>query len=72
MVRVRFAQIYRVSEKGMTFSFWLERKIENPHFSRVDYVPKNNWVYTVRVTSVEELDEEVLNWLCEAYRVGTG
>ncbi|MDQ1279502.1 MAG: hypothetical protein QG670_764 [Thermoproteota archaeon] len=72
MVRVRFAQVYRVSEKGMTFGFWLKRKIDNTRFSRVDYIPKNNWVYTVRITRREELDEEVLSWLCEAYKVGKG
>ena len=72
MVRVRFAQVHRVSERGMTFGFWLRRRIDSPRFSRVEYIPRNNWIYTVRITTVEELDEDALGWICEAYKVGEG
>ncbi len=70
MVRVRFAGVQRVSERGMTVSFWLKKRIESLRFRRVELIPPNNWLYTLRITALEELDDEVQGWLCEAYRVG--
>jgi hypothetical protein len=70
MVRVRFAGVRRLSDRGMTCTFWLKRLIESPRFTRVEAIPKNNWIYSFRVTAVEELDDEVLGWLRQAYEVG--
>lgn len=39
MVRVRFAGVQRVSERGMTVAFWLKRRIESPRFRRVELIP---------------------------------
>ena len=41
-----------------------------PALTKVEHIPKENWVYTLRIPSPEELDEEVLVWLREAYDVG--
>ena len=70
MVRVRFAQVKRVSDKGMACSFWLKHRIQNPRFTRVEKIPPNNWIYTFHVTTPEQLDSEVLKWVCIAYKVG--
>ena len=51
-------------------SFWLKRKIENNRFQRVDFQPPNKWLYTVRIDSIDELDNEAQIWLCEAYKFG--
>jgi hypothetical protein len=71
MVRVRFAAVLRVSNRGMTIGFWLKREVKSPKFSRVELIPPNNWIYQLRITDPEQLrDEELLGWLREAYAVG--
>ena len=70
MVRVRFAGISAVSERGMSLAFWLKQRIESPRFRKVDYYGRRDWVYFMRVSSIEELDDEVQGWLCRSYEVG--
>ncbi|HEY7589167.1 MAG TPA: DUF5655 domain-containing protein [Thermoplasmata archaeon] len=69
MVRVRFAGVRRVSDRGMTFAFALLRRIESPRIAKVEQYGK--WYgHIVRVTEPGQLDDEVLRWLRESYRVG--
>jgi hypothetical protein len=70
MVRVRFAGVSRVSDEGMTIGFALRRPLEHARiFKIVKYNPR--WYgHYVRLKSIEELDDELLGWLCEAYKVG--
>lgn len=70
MVRIRFAAIQRVSEESVTVSFWLKRKIESTRFQRVDFLPPNKWLYTLRINSLDELDDEIQEWLYESYKFG--
>ncbi len=70
MVRVRFAGVMSLSERGMTFAFWLKKRIHSPRFAKVEQYTPRDWGYRVRVTSPEELDDEVLGWLQQAYEVG--
>ena len=70
MVRVRFAGITHISDRGMTAQFALPRRLDNPRIRRVDH-PAHQWyIHTFRVTSPEELDDEVLGWLKESYKMG--
>jgi hypothetical protein len=69
MVRVRFAGC-RVQQRGLRAGFWLKRRIESSRFSKVEFIPPNNWIYSFPVRSPEDLDDEVRGWLAEAYRVG--
>jgi hypothetical protein len=70
MVRVRFAGMDAVSERGMSFSFWLKEQIDSPRFRKVVHYGRRDWGYHVRITSPDELDDEVGNWLCRSYAVG--
>ena len=70
MVRVRFAGMDAVSERGMSFSFWLKERIESPRFRKVEYYGRRDWGYHVRVTSIDDLNDEVQGWLCRSYEVG--
>lgn len=70
MVRVRFAGMDAVSDKGMTFSFWLKDRIESPRFKRIEHYGGSDWGYHVRVERIDDLDDEVQGWLCMAYQVG--
>lgn len=58
MMRVRFAGLTSVSERGMSFHFWLKSRIQSPRFSRVEHIG----VYRLRVTSLDDLDDEVQRW----------
>lgn len=70
MVRVRFAGMSAVSGRGMSFAFWLKERIEHPRFRRVEHYGGNDWGYYLRVESLDDLDDEVQEWLCMAYQVG--
>lgn len=70
MVRVRFAGMSAVSDRGMSFAFWLKQRIDSPRFRRVEHYGGNDWGYYLRAESLEDLDDEVQRWLCMAYEVG--
>ena len=70
MVRTRFAGISALSARGMTLNFWLKQHIDNPRFAKVEHLERRDWLYRVRIGSLDELDEEVQRWLCMAYEVG--
>jgi hypothetical protein len=70
MVRARFAGMGAVSERGMSFAFWLKERIESPRFRKVEHYGGRDWGYHLRVTSLDELDDEVQEWLCRSYEVG--
>jgi Domain of unknown function (DUF5655) len=48
----------------------LARRLENPRFTKIEYISPRNHVHSFCFYSREELEREVLAWLREAYRVG--
>lgn len=70
MVRVRFAGVSRVSERGMTIAFALRRPLKSPRISKVVKYNPRWYGHFMRIVSPRELDEELLGWLRESYRVG--
>lgn len=70
MVRVRFAGMDAVSERGMSFSFWLKERLDSPRLRKVVLYGRTDWVHHIRVESLDELDDEVTGWLCRSYQVG--
>ncbi|MGH8951787.1 MAG: hypothetical protein ACRDX9_10205 [Acidimicrobiia bacterium] len=54
----------------MSLSFWLKQPIDSPRFRRIERLGADNWLYHVRVASLDELDAEVQDWLCRSYEVG--
>jgi hypothetical protein len=69
MVRVRFAGATPRS-KWLDVGFWLTRRIEHPRIRRIETIYPNAHVHAVRVSSLDELDDELSGWLEEAYAVG--
>ena len=53
----------------MTFTFVLRRPLRRKRIRKVEKLG-SAYNHTVRVTSLVDLDAEVLGWLREAYRVG--
>lgn len=70
MVRVRFAGVSAVSDRGMSLSFWLKQRIDDPRFRKVEHYGGNDYGYHIRVRSLDELDDQIQHWLCMAYEVG--
>lgn len=67
MGRVRFAGVKSVSDRGMTIAFGLPKPLRNRRISKVEQPTPTWYVHTMRVTTAEELDDEVLGWLRESY-----
>lgn len=51
-------------------SFWLKERIESPRFRKVAHYGGRDWVYFVRVSTIDDLDDEIQGWLCRSYEVG--
>ena len=67
MAWVRFAAVLRLSDRGMTVSFGLPRRLEHPRIGRTEEYGSGWYGHLVRVTSHEEMDAEMLQWLRESY-----
>jgi Domain of unknown function (DUF5655) len=48
----------------------LARRYEHPRFRRIESFSPRNHLHQFRISSLEELDDEVAAWIAEAYRVG--
>lgn len=48
----------------------LARRLENPRFTKIETISTRNHVHSFCFTSPAQIDDEVLGWLREAYRVG--
>jgi hypothetical protein len=69
MVDVRFCGAVP-RRAWLEVGMWLTRRVESPRFRRVETLDPKAHIHTFRVTSPDELDEEVEGWLREAYTVG--
>lgn len=70
MVRMRFASVNAVSDRGLRAHVCLPRELASPRFSRIERIG-NVWVHHFRVERSDELDDEVLGWLRESYAMGS-
>jgi hypothetical protein len=48
----------------------LARRRQDPRFTRIETFSARNHLHAFRLTAPEEVDEEVADWLAEAYQVG--
>jgi Domain of unknown function (DUF5655) len=68
-VRMSFAAV-SLRRDGIVGHFVLAQRLENPRFTKIQYISPRNHVHCFRFSSLEELDREVMGWMREAYRVG--
>ena len=71
MVRVRFGNA-TPKNRWLDIGLWLPRRVESPRFRRVETIYPNAHVHVLRITEADQLDEEVENWVKEAYQMGQG
>jgi hypothetical protein len=65
-----FAAVNRLSDRGLHAHVVLSRRLESPRFRQIETLGPQSHVHHFRIRTVEELDEEVQAWLCEAYSAG--
>lgn len=67
MARVRYTSVNALSDRGMSIHFGLPAPLHHARIRRVERI--GNWfVHHVRITTPEQLDEELLGWLRESYQ----
>ncbi len=67
--RMSFAAV-ALKREQMVGHVILSRRLENPRFTKIESISPRNHIHSFAFRSPEELDDEVLSWLREAYRVG--
>jgi len=67
--RVRFAGVPRVTKDGLVGGFWLKHQIHSPRFTRVEFLPPNNYIYQFQITSEKDLDTAAVEVAVETRRV---
>ncbi len=70
-VRMIFAAVNKLSDGGLDAHVVLTRRLDGPRFRRIETMTPKCHVHHFRVESISELDDEVKDWLREAYQVGT-
>jgi hypothetical protein len=68
-VRMSFAAI-SLRRNRLVGHVVLARRVENPRFTKIESISPRNHVHSFCFSSEDELDQEVLGWVREAYRVG--
>jgi len=59
-----------LTRDGLNGHVVLARRLEHPRFVRIESISPRNHVHHFRIRALSELDDEVLEWLREAYQVG--
>lgn len=66
MVRVRFAGVSALSERGITIAFGLPRRLHHPRIRKVEHYPPSWYGHFLRITNLDELDDQLRAWLAES------
>lgn len=67
MGRVRFAGVNAISDRGMTIAFALPRAMQHPRIRKVENIAPGWYGHWMRISSPDDLDDELLDWLRESY-----
>lgn len=68
--RMIFAAVNKLKSDTLEAHVVLARRLENPRFTKIQTISPRNHVHNFQIRDVSELDDEVLGWLEEAYKVG--
>lgn len=68
MGRVRFAGVHAISDRGMTIAFAFPKPMRHRRIRKVEHIARGWYGHWMRITSPEELDDELLGWLRESYQ----
>src|SRR6266852_9039149 len=68
-VRMSFAAV-TLKRQWIDGHVVLARRLESPRFRRIETISPRNLVHSFRLTTLDDIDEEFMAWLAEAYQVG--
>jgi hypothetical protein len=68
-VRMSFA-VLAARTSSLVGHLVLARRVENPHFTRIDTISARNHVHVFRIEDEHDFDAEFLAFLAESYAVG--
>jgi hypothetical protein len=68
-VRMSFIAV-QTRKSHLVGHFVLARRLEHPRFRKIETISPRNHVHVFRLESLEEIDDEFLAWIAEAYEVG--
>jgi hypothetical protein len=68
-VRARFAGV-TPRKRHLVCTVWLRRRVESGRFSKIEFLPPDNYIHTFHITGEADLDDVVAALLREAYAVG--
>jgi hypothetical protein len=57
----------RAADVVVVLSIALDRPLESPRFKQIAHPAPKTWMHHLEVRSLEDLDDEVREWLQEAY-----
>ena len=69
-VRMIFASVNKLNDDGLFAHLVFARRFEHPRFTKVESFSPRNHANNFRIQTLEELDDEVLEWMRESYKVG--
>jgi Domain of unknown function (DUF5655) len=69
-VRMRFAGIDKPRRDHLLANVVLTRPLENSRFATVAFIAPYYYVHRFRLRTVTDIDDEVREWLAEAYQIG--
>jgi hypothetical protein len=70
-VRMIFAAVNNLNDSGLEAHVVLTRRLSNRRFKRIETMSTKCYVHHFKVETPGDLDQEVAEWLCEAYQTGT-
>jgi len=68
--RMIFAAVNKLNQDNLQAHVVLARRLESSRFTKIETISARNHVHHFLIKTVDQLDDEVLAWLQEAYRVG--
>jgi hypothetical protein len=72
MGRIRFAGVTKIDSESLTCNFALSRPLASKRFAKVEEIVPGWWVHRMRITDLDQLDDQVQRWIARAYRtIGT-
>ena len=69
-VRTIFAAVNHLGEGSLAAHVVLSRRLNSPRFSRIESLSPTSHVHHFQIDDLDELDDEVWGWLCEAHSLG--
>jgi hypothetical protein len=68
--RMIFAAVNKLTADKLHAHVVLARRLESPRFTKIETISARNHVHHFTIGGIDELNEDVLTWLREAYQVG--